>query len=342
MPRKDGAKTAPLEIRLAAMRMLDKGMAREAVADAVGYHPVTIWHWRRAYRARGRRGLQRKPMRGRPRKLSDAQLRRLPFLLGKGAIAYGFRTDLWTLERIAFVIRTEFGVSYHPGHVWRVLLRLGFTRQKPERRAMERDDMVVERWRKRVWPQYRQQAQRGGKTLVFLDETGRSELPTVVATWAPKGAPPLLRHIGHWERCSLISGVRPDGKLHYRLYAGTINGKRVVAFLRHLINRIPGSIIAFWDGGRIHRAGVVNAFLRDHRDRIEVRRLPPYAPDMNPTEQVNRRLKRVETPNCCPTSMPDLLAETRAAMERIRRRPDLVPSYFEHAGLPLGAGMLIK
>lgn len=342
MPRKHGAKTAPMEVRLAAIRMIKKGVSQNDVSDALGYNRVTIWSWQKAYRRKGEEGLHCKPMSGRPRKLSDAQLRKLPFLLGKGAVAYGFRGDMWTLKRIAFVIRKEFGVNYHPGHVWRVLLRLGFSRQKPERRAIERDDVLVERWKKRVWPQYRRQAARGGKTLIFLDETGRSETPTVVATWAPRGAPPLLRHIGHWDKCSVISGITPAGKLHYRLYLGSINSERVVTFLRHLLGRVPGQMLLFWDGGKIHRADIVKNFLHEHSNRLEVRPLPSYAPDLNPVEQLNRRLKHVETPNCCPASAPELLEETRAALERIRRRPDLVPSYFQHAGLPLMATMLIK
>jgi len=135
----------------------------------------------------------------------------------------------------------------------------------------------------------------------------------------------------------VISGITPAGKLHYRLYLGSIDSKRVVTFLRHLLGRVPGQMLLFWDGGRIHRADIVKNFLHEHRERLEVRRLPPYAPDLNPTEQLNRRLKYVETPNCCPTSAPELLEETRAALERIRRRPDLMPSYFQHAGLPLVA-----
>lgn len=338
MPRTRGAKTATLEVKLVAMRMLDQGMAREAVADALGRNPLTIWKWRRAYREQGETGLERQPVSGRPRKLQDRELRKLMFHLAKGATAYGFKSDVWTLKRIAAVILREFGVKYHPGHVWKLLQRLGFSHQKPERRAIERDDREVERWRKKVWPQYRRRAGNRGTTMAFLDESGRSEIPTVVATWAPKGKPPVLKHLFRWEKCSIISAITPGGKLHYRLYLGSIKSPHVVSFLRHMLGRVRGKVLLFWDGGPIHRSKPVREFLRENRGRVEEHRLPPYAPDINPMEPVYKILKHVETANSCPASTSDLMQETRAALERIRRRPELVPSFFEHAGLPLTGG----
>ena len=113
--------------------MLDKGMTQKAVADTLGYNPVTIWKWRQAYSGEGEEGLHRKPVSGRPRKLGDRELKKLMFYLAKGATAYGFKNDVWTLKRIAVVIYKEFGVKYHPGHVWRLLQRLGV--YSPEARA---------------------------------------------------------------------------------------------------------------------------------------------------------------------------------------------------------------
>ncbi len=335
MPRTSGAKTASLEVKLVAMRMLDKGMTQKAVADTLGYNPVTIWKWRRAYSGEGEEGLHRKPVSGRPRKLGNRELKKLMFYLAKGATAYGFKNDVWTLKRIAAVIYKEFGVKYHPSHVWKLLQRLGFSHQKPEQRAIERNDEEVERWRKKVWPQYRRRVGNKGTTMAFLDESGRSEIPTVVATWAPKGKPPVLKHLFRWENCSIISAITPGGKLHYRLYLGSVKSTHVVSFLRHLLGRTRGKILLFWDGGPIHRSKAVKEFLHEYRDRIDERRLPPYAPDISPTEQVFRRLKHVETANSCPMNAFDLMQETRAALERIRRRPELVPSFFEHAGLSL-------
>lgn len=72
-------------------------------------------------------------------------------LLLKGAPAHGYGTHLWTLPRVAEVIERHFGVSYHPHHVWRVLRQMGWSCQKPERKAREADDEAIERWRRVDW-----------------------------------------------------------------------------------------------------------------------------------------------------------------------------------------------
>src|SRR5215475_7469581 len=103
--------------------------------------------------AEGRPGARRQAdTRPAPPRLSMAQKRRLVTLLGHGALKAGYRTELWTLPRVAELIRNEFGVRYHPAHVWKVLTALGWSCQKPERRAVERDDAAIARWKQEAWP----------------------------------------------------------------------------------------------------------------------------------------------------------------------------------------------
>ena len=85
--------------------------------------------------------------------MTEAQLHQVERALRRGPRAHGFGTDLWTLERVATVIETETGVRYHPGHVWKVLRdKLGWSRQRPARRAVERDDEAIAGWVAVEWP----------------------------------------------------------------------------------------------------------------------------------------------------------------------------------------------
>ena len=102
--------------------------------------------------AGGVKALAAKPVPGRPPKLDLAQRQRLGQLLLKGPAHFGYHTQLWTLERIAEVIERTFDVTYDPSQVWRILLDLGWSCQKPESRARERDERAIERWRKVDWP----------------------------------------------------------------------------------------------------------------------------------------------------------------------------------------------
>jgi transposase len=81
-------------------------------------------------------------------------------MLLQGAAAHGYGTDLWTLPRAAALIERAFGVHYHPAHVWKILRGCGWSPQKPERRARERDEDAIAQWRRRRWPHIKKRAPR--------------------------------------------------------------------------------------------------------------------------------------------------------------------------------------
>jgi transposase len=135
-----------------AVRLLESGRTLSAVAHQVGAAVSSVFRWGRAYRRKGPRGLDAKPTPGRPPRLSRAEKRHLVKLLTRGALHAGYRTDLWTLPRVAALIQQEFGVRYHPAHVWKVLTALRWSCQKPERRAVERDEVAIARWMREDWP----------------------------------------------------------------------------------------------------------------------------------------------------------------------------------------------
>src|SRR6266496_134896 len=111
------------------------------------------------------------PRPGPPPKLSAGQRRLIPEFLWHGAEAYGFRGDVWTCARIAQVIEEEFGVHYHKDHVGRLLRELRWTPQVPIRRALQRDEEAIQRWRAEVWPELRRRARRERRVLIFEDES---------------------------------------------------------------------------------------------------------------------------------------------------------------------------
>ena len=138
--------------RRRAVRLLKSGKSLPTVARQLGASVSSVFRWSQAYERHGRRGLRPKPTPGRPPRLSDVQKRRLVALLTQGPLRAGYTTDLWTLGRIAELIAGEFGIRYHPAHVWRILTALGWSCQKPERRALERDEAAIARWKREDWP----------------------------------------------------------------------------------------------------------------------------------------------------------------------------------------------
>ena len=123
---------------LSALELKELGWKQTQIADALGVTEGAVSQWMKRAREQGVEGLRHKPPPGATPRLSEDERAKLPKLLAQGAEAHGFRGEVWTCERVATVIRREFGVSYHPAHVSRVVRALGLSLQKPQRRALSR------------------------------------------------------------------------------------------------------------------------------------------------------------------------------------------------------------
>lgn len=137
--------------------MLSQGVSRSEVAKFVGASLSSVKRWKAAWQKGGVDALAAKTHPGRKPRLTTAQKRDLERILLRGPRAAGYSTDLWTCSRVAESIHRAFGVRYHPDHVWRILQGLGWTCQKPELRARERDEGAIERWRTREWPRIKKE-----------------------------------------------------------------------------------------------------------------------------------------------------------------------------------------
>ncbi len=158
MKRTLGSKQEQEARRLAAGRMLLAGKRNVEVVRAWNVSPSSVKRWKKVVRRQGLAGLHSRASSGRRPKLSAAQRKSLTRILRKGARAAGFDSQLCTGKRVAELIRREFQVVYHPHHVLKLLRQLGFTLQRPQRRAREQDSRALEHWRSVEWPRIK----RGG------------------------------------------------------------------------------------------------------------------------------------------------------------------------------------
>src|SRR3954452_23135360 len=139
--------------RLRAFELKQQGWSQQNIARALGVGKSAVSQWMKRARegGGGKEALKKRSSPGAPPRLSADQHARLPGLLEKGAVAHGFRGEVWTCQRVAQVIKREFGVLYHPAHVSRILKRLGFSLQKPSL-ADQRDEDAIEEWKEKRWP----------------------------------------------------------------------------------------------------------------------------------------------------------------------------------------------
>jgi transposase len=140
------------ERRLAAAVLLRQGQLSQAeIARQLGVSRASISRWAATLAQEGRHGLEARPIPGRSPRLDEKAWARLGRLLDRGAVAAGFATERWTLDRIAALIEREFGVHYHPRYLERPLKAHGFSVQRPATRAKERDELVIAVWPQRDW-----------------------------------------------------------------------------------------------------------------------------------------------------------------------------------------------
>ena len=138
-------------------------MTTADVALVLGVSLSSVKRWKRAFRLGGAAALEPKPRPGPATKLTPSQRERLRRRLVAGPRAVRFSTELWTCARVAELVQREFGVSHHPDHLGRILHDLGFSPQKPQRRAAERNEAAIERWRSHDWPRIKKRPDDGGR-----------------------------------------------------------------------------------------------------------------------------------------------------------------------------------
>lgn len=315
--------------RLAVRRVLD-GEARAAIAASLQVHPSTVAKWAAAYYRGGETALARRRTPGPPPKLTPWQQERLRRLIvGKTPQQLKFSFALWTLPLVGQLVEQLFGVVLHKTTISRLLHGLGLTPQKPSRRAFARDEEQCRRWMSTEFPQLVRGARRRQATLLFLDESAVHEDGPVDRTWGLRGQRPVVRVTGRRGRINVLSAVSPRGRLWFRCYPGTLTAPRFSEFLAGLLHDVRGTIELVLDRHPAHVAAATRRFIHEHRGRLRVHFLPPYAPDLNPDEHVWSYLKGLFRRQ--PLQADEALASAvELSMAQIQGDQELVRSFFDH------------
>jgi len=339
-------KGTPAELerrRKRAVELVEQGESPTVVARILGVRATSIHRWRRM--ARQATGLDSRPVPGPTPRLSDAQLGQLDRLLAQGAKAHGWPNQLWTAARVARLIEKRFGVKHHPEHVRKILKRrLNWSSQKPRRKARERDDKEVERWKGDEMPRILREAWKRQVHVVLLDESGFQLNPSVRRTLAPRGKTPVLECWDRRDRISAISCItlspvlgRPG--LYFELLPvnQTVHAEDVVAFLKRLRRQLKGGFTVVWDRHQIHsRSKVVKAYLAEHPE-VVAEDFPGYTPELNPDEWVWGWAKYGRLANLAAQDADELHERVVIELIDLTFRPDLLNAFVAKAGIPVAA-----
>ncbi|ULH17318.1 IS630 family transposase (plasmid) [Deinococcus sp. KNUC1210] len=305
------------ERRLDALPLLDDpALSTSALAEQFGVQASTVRTWRRRSRLQG--CLDARPITGRPSQLSDEYVAELIDIIRAGPDPQRFPDQRWNARRVRELIGLTCGIWYTPDWVGKLLRRWGFSWQKSEKRAVERDEARIERWVEEQLPILEQKVE-AGETLIFVDEVGFSLKPTMAYSWAPRGETPIIFGKTSWSTLSTIGGIATSGHFLQHTSPGSIKGPQVITFLTHVLRHIPGRVTVLLDHAAIHKTKALHAFVQT-QTRLSITYLPPYAPELNPVERVWAYVKQQILANFCPENVSQLKCRLTFAWQRVRTR----------------------
>lgn len=181
---------------------------------------------------------------------------------------------------------------------------------------------------------------------MLIDESGLMMAPLVRRTQAPRGQTPVLKQKGsHRDRVSVIAAlsyppVRSCPTLYFQTLPRTyVNGERAAVFLRHVLRHVRGHVIVLWDRGSMHKGPAIRKLQADF-PRLSIENLPPYAPELNPVEDLWNYLKYDELANYLPDSVDGLNATVVEELRLVQRDRSRLETFLEMSELPLGASTL--
>lgn len=310
------------------------GMKVKDLAVVSGVHYRTVEGWLARARREGEGHLGDKA-RGRPigagRKLTMAdEMWIRGQVVGQTPMQLKLPFALWTRPAIKALIKEKFGVDMQDRLVGKYLKRWGFTPQRPVKRALEQDPEKVQAWLTQTYPEILARAKTEGATILWGDETAVKEDANWVRGVAPPGQTPVLKTPARWRKRSMISAISARGEAAFKIVEGSINTERFIEFLEALIQDATKKIFLVVDNLRVHHARQVKAWQVGKEARIELVFLPPYAPESNPDEYLNRDFKTALRTGPVSNNADELLAKAEPFMNRIARLPEHIMADFGH------------
>lgn len=239
-----------------------------------------------------------------------------------------FKECMWSRKNIAELIRSKYRINMPESTMGVYLARWGFSVQRPVKRAYKQDEEKVRNWVELEFPGITDRAKEEEAEIYFGDETGLQNQATCLRGYAPIGHTPVVRTEAKHIKINMLSAISNRGKLRFVLYKDNMNADKLIDFMRRLVHDSKKKVFLVLDNLRVHHAKKVSAWLKKHREEIEVFYLPPYAPEYNPDELLNSDLKRAVSKRPSPHSEKELEHNVRSHLKSVQLRPGKILGFF--------------
>jgi transposase len=330
------------EMRRQAMRMREElNLPWKEIARVVGVNVSTVIGWSKRYQREGAAGLKsktrgRRYLSGRTLTLAQEwQLRSV--IVGENPNQMSLPFALWNRRAVMQLIKVLFDIDMPIRTVGEYLLRWGYTPQRPIKRALEQNPVKVEQWLNESYPSIAARAKAEGAVIYWADETAVAEDGHWLRGYAPAGQTPVLAAPSKRHGLTMISAISNQGLVRFEFIEEAMNTERFIGFMEKLVADSRQKVFLILDNLKVHHAKAVTAWLEENKSRIEVFYLPPYSPEINPDEYLNRDLKTALRTSDRAKSKNALMQKAQAFMQFLIETPERVMAYFAHAAVKYAA-----
>ena len=205
----------------------------------------------------------------------------------------GIASCLWTRAAISQLLKQKFNIEMPLRSITNYLKRWGMSFQRPTRKNYKQDEVKVEEFKNKTYPEIARKAITEHAEIMFVDETGISNQEYRVRGFSPIGHTPTVSSVSRRESINMISGISLEGTCRYMCYEDTLTQQRFIQFMRLMTRARSGhKILMITDNLKVHHGKRVQKWLAEHKDKIEVFFTPAYSPELNPDEYLNQVLKQ--------------------------------------------------
>lgn len=322
-------------LRQQAHRLRGDGRTWIEIANLIGVHLTTVMKWSRRFalggadveplrsQCRGRRFGEKRTI-----SLVDETLLR-DKIIGSHPKQMSLPFALWNRKAVQQAIKLRLGVDMPIRTVGEYLRRWGFTPQRPVKRAVEQRPELLRTWLEVSYPAIMKKAKAEAGELYWADETAIKQDTAWVRGYAPAGQTPVILHAARWTSVTMISAITNKGLVRFAFHDGAINTERFIEFLGALVEDAQRKVFLIVDNLRVHHAKLVKAWLLGKESQIEIFYLPPYSPEANPDEILNRDLKTELRTRPSAQNVEALKKIAYDFMENLSGMPQRVIRYFK-------------
>ena len=326
------------DMRIRAVKSVQNGKSPEDVAVMFDVHRTAVYKWLALYRDGGWSALKSKPTPGAKPKIDGKKMEWVfDTVTQKNPQQLKFEFALWTREMIQKLIKDKFEIKLSLKAVGRLLGQLGLTCQKPLYKAIQKDESLVKKWLKKIYPEIKMRASKEKADIYFGDAAHIRSDHHAGKTWGVKGETPIVMTSGARFSFSLISAVSSRGLMRFMVTEGGVNSAVFIQFLKRLVAGAKRKIFLIVDNGPSHISKKTKAFVASISEKLELFYLPPYSPDLNPDELVWNHLKNNTVGRSTVTDKANFKKQVTRSMKSLQKNKDKVRSFFQKPNLKYAA-----